>query len=607
MGAADTRRWTPRPRRRPCDEDGDGYRALRCGGNDCDDSGIRDNPGAAERCDFVDNNCSGDNNEGIVCEFYALTGELDTGAAGLYLVDPFRAVYTRINDVPAGSFDFDTTSDGTLYSMTAEALFRYDDGNDRWVNVANIAGEATNANGLAIDSGDVAYVTAENNVFEVDLNDGTIREIGQMGSDAGVDFYSSGDCVVDKNDVLYVSSRYGGFDDERDCLVRVDTATGRGTFLGVLSHDRVYGLTSAWGFMFGLTSSGELLNIDPVEGTSTLIGNLDELRFFGAASPPVASAPSPLPGAHDEGPSSLSLSRSARGSALPCSALLCSAPCWAALGACGDTFTAPVDGAQGDTGSADVAAEVAADASGPAPRCATPTPWEPGGALFADRTQEWGLDGVQGARVSAEDLDGDGWVDLVVRRGGVRWDTYEGEEAVRHQWVLRNEGGRFTDITQDSGLWSPRGGDLNEGRPGEVVAFGDVDNDGDLDAYVGLATADVTATRGQTSELMRNAGGGVFSSRAAPTRSAGSARSTRPPAPRLWTSTATARSTSGSGSTTRSRTGDGLPARPSLPRRRGGGSRTPPRARARQRALGRCRAHQRGRPTRAPGRPPRAT
>ena len=272
----------------PCDEDGDGYRALRCGGNDCDDSSIRDNPGAAERCDFVDNNCSGDNNEGIVCEFYALTGEnFDTGlAAGLYLVDPFRAVYTRINDVPAGSFDFDTTSDGTLYSMTAEALFRYDDGNDRWVNVANIAGEATNANGLAIDSGDVAYVTAENNVFEVDLNDGTIREIGQMGSDAGVDFYSSGDCVVDKNDVLYVSSRYGGFDDERDCLVRVDTATGRGTFLGVLSHDRVYGLTSAWGFMFGLTSSGELLNIDPVEGTSTLIGNLDELRFFGAASTP---------------------------------------------------------------------------------------------------------------------------------------------------------------------------------------------------------------------------------------------------------------------------------------------------------------------------------
>ena len=230
-------------------------------------------------------------------------------------------------------------------------------------------------------------------------------------------------------------------------------------------------------------------------------------------APPVASASSPLPALTMKARLSLSLSRSARGSALPCSAVLCSALlCWGALGACGDTSTAPVDGAHGDTGSADVAADTAADASGPAPRCATPTPWEPGGALFADRTQEWGLDGVQGARVSAEDLDGDGWVDLVVRRGGVRWDTYEVEEAVRHQWVLRNEGGRFSDITQDSGLWSPRGGgDLNEGRPGEVVAFGDVDNDGDLDAYVGLATADVTATRGQTSELMRNAGGGVFS------------------------------------------------------------------------------------------------
>ncbi len=78
-------------------------------------------------------------------------------------------------------------------------------------------------------------------------------------------------------------------------------------------------------------------------------------------APPVASAPSPLPAITMKACLSLSLSRSARGSALPCSALLCSALlCWAALGACGDTATVPVDGAQGDTGSADVAADIAA-------------------------------------------------------------------------------------------------------------------------------------------------------------------------------------------------------------------------------------------------------
>lgn len=272
----------------PCDQDGDGYRAISCGGNDCDDESIRDNPGARERCDFTDNNCSGGNNEGIVCEFYALTGDnFDTGAqAGLYLVDPFAATYTRVDDVPDGSFDFDTTSDGTLYSMTEDDLFRYDEANDRWDNIANLSGVATNANGLAIDSGNVAYVTAENFVYEVDLVTGAIREVGSMGTDAGVQFYSSGDCVVDKNDVLYVSSRYGDITDERDCLVRVDTVTGQGTFLGILSHDRVYALTAAWGFMFGLTSSGELINIDPTTGTSTLVANLDNLRFFGAASTP---------------------------------------------------------------------------------------------------------------------------------------------------------------------------------------------------------------------------------------------------------------------------------------------------------------------------------
>jgi len=47
------------------DADGDGYMAIDCGGDDCDDQDASVNPGAAEICgDLLDNNCDGQVDEG---------------------------------------------------------------------------------------------------------------------------------------------------------------------------------------------------------------------------------------------------------------------------------------------------------------------------------------------------------------------------------------------------------------------------------------------------------------------------------------------------------------------------------------------------------------
>jgi hypothetical protein len=43
----------------PCDQDGDGFRATSCGGDDCDDARADVHPGAIEPCDGVDENCDG--------------------------------------------------------------------------------------------------------------------------------------------------------------------------------------------------------------------------------------------------------------------------------------------------------------------------------------------------------------------------------------------------------------------------------------------------------------------------------------------------------------------------------------------------------------------
>jgi len=93
---------------------------------------------------------------------------------------------------------------------------------------------------------------------------------------------------------------------------------------------------------------------------------------------------------------------------------------------------------------------------------------------FVDATTAAGVDfgGRPATSAAAGDFDGDGWIDLfVVDR--------------RHPGILyRNLGdGTFADVTAESGLTLPATG-------GNGPAWGDVDNDGDLDLYLTTNGAD---------------------------------------------------------------------------------------------------------------------
>jgi hypothetical protein len=139
--------------------------------------------------------------------------------------------------------------------------------------------------------------------------------------------------------------------------------------------------------------------------------------------------------------------------------------------------------------------------------------WKPGAQAFQEATAKWGLDtiGAQGVRLAAVDFDGDGWTDLVVRLGGNAPDDWNAG-GKRATWLLRNtHDGKFEDVTQKSGLRQNRTEtDPMKGRPGEVFAFGDVDNDGDLDVITGLTTDPANPTK-ETTELLLNNGDGTFS------------------------------------------------------------------------------------------------
>ncbi len=157
-------------------------------------------------------------------------------------------------------------------------------------------------------------------------------------------------------------------------------------------------------------------------------------------------------------------------------------------------------------------------------RCVPGSSFVAGTAIFAERTSDWKLDRaeVKGNRMTVGDIDGDGYADLIVRRSGQRSDIFSDDDAIarRHNWVLRNRGNAFQDITTASGFLAVRGDyPLTVGRPTEVVAFGDVDNDGDLDAFSGLDSRQAVMLEpegregfgiSERSELLLNDGTGVF-------------------------------------------------------------------------------------------------
>jgi enediyne biosynthesis protein E4 len=161
----------------------------------------------------------------------------------------------------------------------------------------------------------------------------------------------------------------------------------------------------------------------------------------------------------------------------------------------------------------------------PDPRCKAPGPL-PAGAWFTDITAESGLADVDGIRLVAADLDGDGLPDLLVHGVAGGRDT----AAAPKKRLFLNKGGKFVEATAESGLLDSRDGP-GTGRLSNLSVFADVDNDGDLDIFDGAYISDTTeavAAAKDRSEIFLNDGKAHFtmadrsktSSKALPTSSA---------------------------------------------------------------------------------------
>ena len=117
---------------------------------------------------------------------------------------------------------------------------------------------------------------------------------------------------------------------------------------------------------------------------------------------------------------------------------------------------------------------------------------------FSERTEEAGLLGLYGGlNIIQADYDNDGHLDILVLRG-----AWLGAQGRHPNSLLRNNGdGTFYRyVTFEAGLGAVH-------YPSQTASWGDYDNDGDLDLYVGNETSQALAA---PSQLFRNNGDGTF-------------------------------------------------------------------------------------------------
>jgi enediyne biosynthesis protein E4 len=112
-----------------------------------------------------------------------------------------------------------------------------------------------------------------------------------------------------------------------------------------------------------------------------------------------------------------------------------------------------------------------------------------GSAIFDDRSERSGLGaltlGFTGFGTAWFDLDNDGWLDLLTVNGAVQTiqalaQAHDPFPLHQRRQLFRNLGnGRFDDVTNRAGAA------FQLSEVGRGAAFGDVDNDGDMDVLVG--------------------------------------------------------------------------------------------------------------------------
>ena len=232
-----------------------------------DSGGDDDSPDAAVTPSSDGNPGEGD---GSVTYVYAHS------SSALYRVDPDTLAVTKVGDFawsngPDEMTDLAIDKNGLMIGMSYTAVYRVDSTNAHATLLTD--GLDGRFNGLSFvpaaalgQTGDDVLVATrgeDGNVFRVNPMTGATTQVGNMGN-----FSSSGDLVS----VSGLTLQTTGNDPSNDRLARLApntfTATPIGSSIGFAD---VWGLAYWKNKVFGFTSAGEFITIDPSTGVGTLV------------------------------------------------------------------------------------------------------------------------------------------------------------------------------------------------------------------------------------------------------------------------------------------------------------------------------------------------
>ena len=262
----------------PCDIDDD--QDGSCSDVDCDDNSALRAPGKTERCNHIDDNCNNVLNDDLDCTF--LAHDRNT----IFRIDPFAGTSTvflevTLIDNSAGVLDIDEDVSGNIIAVTSAGLYTVDE-NGLLIALVDVPAPS-GTNGLAITGGGTMFLTnddgADSAAFKI--VDNQLVEVGGF-SDG---FVSSGDCVATKEEDLLMSAKNPSAVGDPDVLVQIDSATGATTDIGSIGFVKVFGLSASFGFLFGVTDAGQVIEIERDTGVGTLLLTTSPVvRFNGAAN-----------------------------------------------------------------------------------------------------------------------------------------------------------------------------------------------------------------------------------------------------------------------------------------------------------------------------------
>jgi len=199
-----------------------------------------------------------------------------TASDDLWLVDETTGTSTLVG--PIGFVGTDVAFNGTdLYGISFTDFYRIDPSTGASSLIGSMGSSGVNALTIALD-GTAYAANLAGELLEVDITTGEAGLIGNMGSG----YSSAGDIAISDDNQVYASVNRVGYDNS--WLVFINLTNGAATPIGDIGYAGVWGLSFKDGILYGVTSSGQIIEIDTENPSDSELIGTNSAGFWGLAT-----------------------------------------------------------------------------------------------------------------------------------------------------------------------------------------------------------------------------------------------------------------------------------------------------------------------------------